>query len=107
MDKRDFLKRLLMGTGAAVGLSCGWGTVAFAQKNNQLDAEGLKRVLRCKTPEEEAFVDMIFEKVDQGELPLKYVFMAYRYAVKKSRSRYYYFAAAIRKIAQAKGISLD
>jgi hypothetical protein len=106
MNKRTFLKHALWSAGAAFATLHGLDRPAVAQNDNQLDADSLKRVLRCKTPAEEAFIDLVFEKVEEGTLPLKYVYMAYRYAVKKSRSRYYYFVAAIQKIARARGISL-
>ena len=69
--------------------------------------ETLRFGLRCRKPEEVAFVDLVVQKVDQKKLPLELVLSMFKW----SRERrpdipFYYFQAGLRKRAADIGVEL-
>jgi len=61
----------------------------------RLDADTIKAGLRTATPEEDGFVDMVVDRVDQGKLPASLVHSTFQYARKKRRHRFQYFKRAL------------
>lgn len=69
--------------------------------------ERLKAGVRCRRPEEFAFVKLVADKVAAGELTQDLVLNAMRYAAKKRpKFPFFYFQAVLFKQAEALGVDL-
>lgn len=89
----------------------GLGLVALNQDANAveaLDPEILKNQLCVKTDAEEAFVDDVIDKAKSGELPMKFLTNAYRYAIQKNKSqRVVYFKRALEALCKRAGRKIE
>lgn len=115
-SRRNYLR--ILGTTTLAGLSLSLlpriaPNAALAQgflqseEREPLTADVLCAQLYVKTPEEEAFVTRCVELRDQGVLPNRLLYTAYRYAVKKNKSRrYYYFRIVILRLCEDNDIPL-
>lgn len=73
-----------------------------------LTAEVLKKKLYAKTGPEEAFCDRVILKRDQGVLPNKILYTAYRYAVEKETARrFIYFQKSLEKLCKDAKIDIS
>ena len=82
MSRRNWLQALtcsLAWVGAALTRAA-WGDDQQATLN-----ETLRSVLKCRRPEEFAFVDLVTQKVEQGQLPRSLVLSMMDWARKRSR----------------------
>jgi hypothetical protein len=79
--------------------------------------ETLRSVLRCRRPQEFAFVDLVTQKVEQGQLPKAMVLSMMNWARKRSRDEtaagrrqndipFPYFQEGLRRQAEAIGVDL-
>lgn len=68
--------------------------------------ETLMYGLRPRTPDDEAFIDMVVAKTDAKVLPLDLVVSTYRYAKNKRPFPFPYFERALRVRARQIGIEL-
>lgn len=67
----------------------------------------LKAGLRCRRPEEFAFVATVAQFVEQGKLKTDLVLSTYRYAVEKRPDfPFYYFQYGLRRRAAAIGVDI-
>jgi hypothetical protein len=70
--------------------------------------ELLKFGLKCRRPVEFAFVNLVVQKVNEGKLPKAMVLAAFDYARKRREDiPFPYFEAALRRLADSIGVSLD
>lgn len=106
MDRRHWFARAF----SALLLPLAWSaTPALAQEPPQQATLGerLKAGLRCRRPEEFAFVALVAEKVEAGELTQNMVLNAMKYANKKRpKFPFFYFQAVVFKQAEAVGVDL-
>ncbi len=111
--RRMFLKY----TAAAFTAILGGGVCADASlpaqerkdsSEENLTPEIVCRTLYVRTTEEEAFVGKCFGLRDEGVLPNRILYTAYRYAVKKTKSkRFSYFKYTIVKLCRENNVVLD
>jgi hypothetical protein len=67
----------------------------------------LRSGLRCRRPEEFAFVDLVVDKVDQNKIPQEMVLSMFNYARnRRPKLPFPYFEVGLRKRAAAIGVSL-
>jgi hypothetical protein len=66
---------------AAIGI----GRRAMADQQQANLNETLRSILKCRRPEEFAYVNLVTQKVDQGELPLALVLSMMQWARKRAR----------------------
>jgi hypothetical protein len=67
----------------------------------------LRSGLRCRRPEEFAFVDLVVERVDDNELPKEMVLSMFNYARdRRPKLPFPYFEVGLRKRAAAIGVEL-
>lgn len=90
--------------------------IGLADPFNQLDTNGgetltadiLKKKLYAKTETEEAYCDRIIQKRNEGVLPNKILYTAYRYAVDKDKDRrFIYFQKSLEKLCADAKIELS
>ena len=83
MTRRFWLSRLMGLIGSAAGLAIGRRLKSDEQQAtlNEL----LRSVLKCRRPEEFAYVNLVTAKVDSGELPVALVLSMMQWARKRSR----------------------
>ena len=84
------------------------GTAARGADTEKPDLEETLRFgLRCRKPEEVAFVEMVVQKVDQKELPLDMVLSMFKWSrERRPNIPFYYFQAGLRKRAAEIGVEL-
>lgn len=82
MNRRHWFARLVSLLGASGTLLTRLGSADEQQANLN---ETLRSVLKCRRPEEFAFVDLVTEKVDQGKLPRNLVLSMMNWATRRSR----------------------
>ena len=100
MNRRCFLG--VFGGGCALCVL--WpGEAAAAEK---LTADLLKKELRAKNKDEEAYIDKVVKIRDDDKLPNSMLVAAYRYAVKKDDNRFAYFVKALESLAKKEKIKL-
>ena len=79
--------------------------------------ETLRSILKCRRPQEFAFVDLVTQKVEQGQLPRTMVLSMMDWARKRSRQEaasgrrkndipFPYFQEGLRRQAEAIGVDL-
>jgi hypothetical protein len=69
--------------------------------------ETLRSVLKCRRPEEFAFVDLVTQKVEQGVLPLALVLSMMRWArERRTDIPFPYFKEGLTRRAAAMGVNL-
>jgi hypothetical protein len=73
--------------------------------------ETLRYVLRCRRPEEFAFVDLVTDKVQQKQLPIEMVLSMMKWSVERARERgtkipFPYFQEGLRRRAKEIGVDL-
>jgi len=68
-------------------LGCHWHLASVSRADEQQATlnEQLRSILKCRRPEEFAYVDLVTSKVDSGELPLPLVLSMMQWARKRSR----------------------
>ena len=69
----------------SVGLMCIGRRVIGDEQNPTLN-EMLRSVLKCRRPQEFAYIDLVTQKVDSGDLPKALVLSMMKWAVEKSRN---------------------
>ncbi len=95
----------------------GWGLPWAACRTAVADAEQanlnetLRYVLRCRRPQEFAFVDLVTDKVQQKQLPVEMVLSMMKWAVERARERgtkipFPYFQEGLRRRAKEIGVDL-
>lgn len=88
---------------AAIGLRL----VAQADEQVANLKETLQSVLKCRRPEEFAFIEQVVAKVNQGELPLPVVLSMMKWArQRRDDIPFPYFQEGIKRRAAELGISL-
>lgn len=103
MGRRAFIARAVAFVGSGVLLLS-----RDVGAEEALDPATLKSQLCVKTKLEEAFVDDVLDKVDEGLLPRKILIAAYRYALKKSRSqRLIFFKDCLETLSKRAGIKIE
>jgi hypothetical protein len=105
MTRRGWLQAIGLGMGRAMAVfvSC---QAAIAQQVPGL-SETLRSVLKCRKPEEFAFVEVVVAKVNQGLLPLEMVLSMMKWARERREDiPFPYFQEGIRKRAAAIGVTL-
>ena len=103
MGRRAFIARAVAFVGSGVFLLS-----RDVGAEEALDPATLKSQLCVKTKLEEAFVDDVLDKVDEGLLPRKILIAAYRYALKKGRSqRLIFFKSCLETLAKRAGIKIE
>jgi hypothetical protein len=96
--------RLLVVVAAAV--LCGLAARPALAAKSILDADQMRAALRTASVEEDGFIDMVVEKVDQGGLPVDLVKSTFQWARKKPAHRFQYFKRALMLRAKQQGIEL-
>jgi hypothetical protein len=67
----------------------------------------LRSGLRCRRPEEFAFVDLVVDKVDQNKIPKEMVLSMFNYARdRRPKLPFPYFEVGMKKRAAAIGVAL-
>ena len=90
----------------------GWAIPCFAQQNTseldkQFTADVLKKTLFAKTLEEQRFCDYVIQKRDDGTIPARLIYGAYRHAITKDRvRRFSYFKTTLEILCRREGIAL-
>ena len=91
---------------ALVGLGA-FGVDATFGAIEALDPAIVKSELRVKTELEGAFVDDVIEKAKKGELPVKILHAAFRYARDKNRTqRMVYFKKGLETLTKRAGLKI-
>jgi hypothetical protein len=106
MHRRHWLISILCSLSHFVLLAC--CRIAPAQQPQTANlAETLRSVLKCRRPEEFAFVDLVASKVAQGALPLEMVLSMMKWARQRREDiPFPYFQEGIRRRAAAIGVDL-
>lgn len=105
MNRRSWIARLA--TYFAAGpLVSRW--VSGQEPKEQASIEDrLNAGLKCRRPEEFSFVSLVSQRVLTGQIPEALVLQTMRWAVKKNgKFPFFYFEYAVRKQADALGVSL-
>ncbi|MDO5309384.1 MAG: hypothetical protein Q4G03_07825 [Planctomycetia bacterium] len=106
IGRRAFLARTLTALVVGATSSFSWSSAGAAVET--LNAEYLKRQLVAKTDAECAFIDDVVEKARTGVIPMKFLEMAYRYAMKKSsKHRLFYFKQALSQLCKQAGLKVS
>lgn len=105
MHRRNWLATSLRSVATAALLIYGVKS-APAQQNITLE-DRLKAGLKCRRPEEFAFVATVAQFVEQGKLKSDLVLSTYRYAVEQRPDfPFYYFQYGLRRRAAALGVEI-
>lgn len=105
MHRRNWLAMSLRTLAAAALLVCGVKR-APAQQTITLE-DRLKAGLKCRKPEEFAFIATVAQFVEQGKLKPDLVLSTYRYAVERRPDfPFYYFQYGLRRRAAAIGVDI-
>jgi hypothetical protein len=105
MHRRNWLATSLQSLATAALLVCGVNS-APAQEPISLE-DRLKAGLKCRRPEEFAFVATVAQFVAQGKLKTDLVLSTYRYAVEKRPDfPFYHFQYGLRRRAAAIGVDI-
>ena len=102
--------------GCSVGL-VGFGRRVTGDEREPTLNEMLRSVLKCRRPQEFAYIDLVTQKVDSGELPKALVLSMMKWATEKSRSEVQagrrrsdipmpYFQEGLKRRAAEIGVSL-
>jgi hypothetical protein len=100
--------------------SLGWFGIGRSLRADQQQAtlnELLRSVLKCRRPQEFAYVDLVTQKVDQGELPRALVLSMMKWAAQRSSQEtaagrrksdipFPYFQEGLRRRAAEIGVNL-
>lgn len=84
--------------------------IQYAQNpaDQRLTTDVLSKTLYARTPEQEAFLGKCIDLRDSGVLPDRILYTAYRYAMKKQKTRRYdYFKTALEKLCKENRITLE
>jgi hypothetical protein len=88
MTRRFWLRRFALSLGWLASVA-GWHwhlvSACLADEQQATLNEQLRSILKCRRPEEFAYVDLVTAKVDSGELPLPLVLSMMQWARKRSR----------------------
>jgi hypothetical protein len=88
MTRRFWLRCVAWSLGW-LGTTAGWNWhLASVSRADQQQAnlnETLRSVLKCRRPQEFAYVDLVTQKVQQGDLPLALVLSMMQWARKRAR----------------------
>jgi hypothetical protein len=108
MTRRWFVSLLAPLTLVATALL---GRRAIAGPEQATLNETLRFALRCRRPQEFAFVDLVTNKVKMGELPTAMVLSMMKWAIERSRERgdripFPYFQEGLRLRAKEIGVNL-
>lgn len=122
MTRRFWLRCLAWSVGclAWAKMPSGWRWPAASARADQEQAtlnEMLRSVLKCRRPEEFAYVNLITAKVNSGELPIALVLSMMKWAAERSRQEvqnhhrntdipFPYFQQGMRLRAAQIGVSL-
>jgi len=104
--KRLGRRAFIAGAFAFVGVGAfrvdtAWGAI------EALDPAFVKSELRVKTELEDAFVDDVINKAKEGELPVKILQAAFRYARNKSKTkRMIYFKTCLIALTKQAGLKI-
>ena len=82
------------------------GSMLAARESTRLDADVMKAALRTTTIEEDGFIDMVVDRVEQGTLPEDLVVSTFQWARKKPRHKFQYFKRGLIVRAWRRGIRL-
>ena len=109
MTRRHWLCSLLGGLGSALVLFVSRQAAAGPEVANL--NETLRYVLRARRPQEFAFVDLVTQKVKQGDLPIEMVLSMMKWSVERARERnskipFPYFQEGLRLRAKEIGVEL-
>ncbi len=111
MNRRGWITRSLSLCAALfvwplLRLSAGSALAEEAKQQATL-RERLKAGLLCRRDEEKAFVDLVADKVEAGELPQELALNTMKYALKKRpKFPFFYFQYAIERQAAVLGVNL-
>lgn len=105
MHRRIWLAASLRTLAAAALVACG---VRFSPAEEQPSLhDRLKAGLKCRQPDEFAFVANVAELVEQGKLTPEMVLGTFRWAVEQRPNfPFYYFQYALKRRAAAIGVDL-
>lgn len=105
MDRRSWIARLaaFLATGPIASR-----LLFGAEPKEQASIEDrLNAGLKCRRQEEFTFVSLVSQRVETGQIPEALVLQTMRWAVKKNgKFPFFYFEYAVRKQADALGVSL-
>jgi hypothetical protein len=102
MLRRQFLFSLLLAPLALVSVK------TLRADQPILDADIMKKILRPPTPDGNAFIDKLVNKVKKGKVPADLVDSTVQWARKKnSKNRFQYFKQALILRAAQQGVSLN
>lgn len=105
MDRRGWFARLATFFAATASLSR-WLQGQEPKEQASLE-DRLNSGLKCRRQEEFTFVSLVSQRVETGQIPEPLVLQTMRWAVKKNgKFPFYYFEFAVRKQAEALGVSL-
>ena len=84
---------------------------AAADPENANLNETLRYVLRCRRPQEFAFVDLVTDKVQQKQIPVEMVLSMMKWSLERARERgskipFPYFQEGLRRRAKEIGVDL-
>lgn len=102
---------LLLGIGSASAQSINAGNAASSsigvEKQEALTADILSVTLYAKTPAEKEYCESVIAKRDEGVLPMRTLYSAYRYGVKQPKDRrFVYFQNALETLCKREKIDL-
>jgi hypothetical protein len=106
MNRRNWLVTAI-GSAVAAWLVATRPALAEPEGKEITLEDRLKAGLKCRRPEEFAFVKTVAQKVDQKQLTPDLVLSTYRWAVEqRPEFPFYYFQYGLRRRASAIGVSL-
>lgn len=79
---------------------------ASAQQLEATLKEQLEFGLKARRPQEFAWIEMVVNMVDAGELPSKLVTVSFNWSRKQGKYPYQYFVRALRILAARQGIDI-
>lgn len=103
MDRRWWIKGLLQWTAVALF----WPVSRLMGQQPVTLKQRLQSGLLCRRPEEFAFVGLVADKVNAGQIPVDLTLSTMQWAVKQNAHfPYYYFQYSIRRQAAKIGVTL-
>jgi len=107
MHRRNWLGQVLRKLAAAGCLVGGLQSSAYSQQQEVTLEDRLKAGLKCRQPEEFAFVAQVAQLVEDRQLTPELVLSTYRWAVaQRPDFPFYYFQYGLRRRAAAIGVDL-
>jgi hypothetical protein len=108
MSRRQWFTSLLASLAAVVCVLVRRAVAGPEQANLN---ETLRYALRCRRPQEFAFVDLVTAKVKEGKLPVEMVLSMMKWAIQRSHQRgdripFPYFQEGLRLRAKEVGVDL-